>query len=154
MKRFIGVLLTSMLLLTIGSIWLYHTYETRVGSVGPIFLPPIKRQGNVTSITEVTIYTPTSSLVEASCDGNGVVKIHDAITGKLIDEERVSGHARYQFVLPKEGDYIVVNNGSDKLVCSFRFIKNYPTKTVQNSVYSMGTLFSLLLAILIWRWKE
>ncbi len=152
--RFWGALLSAMLLLTIGSLWVYSSYENHVGSAGPFFLRPIERQGNVTNMIMVTMYTPTSSLVEASCDGNGVVEVHDVITGEMVDNHTVSGHARYQFVLPHEGDYLVINNGTAKLTCSFRFIKNYPTKDVQNAVYGLGTVFALLLALVIWRWRK
>jgi len=152
--RFWGALLSAMLLLTIGSLWVYSSYENHVSSAGPFFLPPVERKGNVTEITEITLHTPTSSLVEASCDGNGVVEVYDVITGEMVDNHTVSGHARYQFVLPHEGDYLVINNGTAKLTCSFRFIKNYPTKDVQNAVYGLGTVFALLLALVIWRWRK
>ncbi len=139
-------------MLTMGSLWIYYAYETKVGSVGPVFLPPGGKQGNITSITTVQVYTPTSSLVEASCNGNGVVEVYDIITGELVDKHTVYGHAGYQFVLPREGDYLIINNGTDKLTCSLRFIKNYPTKEVQNSLYISGSSFALLLALVVWRW--
>jgi len=150
--RFWAALLTAMLMLSIGSLWVYSSYEDRVGSVGPVFLSPVEHQGNVTSISTVTAYTPTSSLVEASCNGNGIVEVYDIITGERIDRHAVYGHAKYQFVLPREGDYLIINNGTEKVTCSFRFIKNYPTKEVQNAVYVSGSAFALLLALVIWRW--
>ncbi len=147
-------MLLGLLILTIGSLWIYSTYETKVGSVGPVFLQPIGKQGNVTDIAMVTFYTPTSSLVEASCNGNGVVEVHDAITGKLVNRESIYGHLTYQFVLPREGDYLVMNNGTGKLTCAFRFVRNYPTKDVQDAIYGLGTVFSLLLAVVVWRWRK
>jgi len=152
--RFWGALLSAMLLLAIGSLWVYSSYEDRVGSAGPFFLHPVERQGNVTYMPYVHIHTPTSSLVEASCDGSGVVEAYDVITGEVVDNHTVSGHARYQFVLPREGDYLVINNGTSKLTCSFRFIKNYPTEAVQNSIYISGSAFALLLALVVWRWSK
>lgn len=154
MRRFLTVLLLGLLILTIGSIGIYHSYENKVGSVGPVFLQPIERQGNVTDMMMVTMYTPTSSLVEASCNGNGVVEVYDIITGKLVSRENIYGHLTYQFVLPREGDYLVLNNGTGKLTCAFRFIKNYPTKDVQDAIYGLGTVFALLLALVIWRWRK
>ncbi|CAD5244321.1 hypothetical protein [Thermococcus camini] len=150
--RFWGALLSAMLLLTIGSLWVYSSYENQVGSIGPVFLQPVERQGNFTSLSTVKAHTPTSSLVEASCNGNGVVEVYDVITGEQVDKHAVYGHAKYQFILPGEGDYLIINNGTDKLTCSFRFIKNYPTKEVQNSLYISGSFFAILLAFIVWRW--
>ncbi|MCD6373037.1 MAG: hypothetical protein J7L37_05775 [Thermococcus sp.] len=152
--RFWGALLSAMLLLTIGSLWVYSSYENHVDSAGPFFLQLGGRQGNVTGMTEITLHTPTSSLVEASCDGSGVVEVYDVITGEMVDNHTVSGHDRYQFVLPREGDYLVINNGTSKLTCSFRFIKNYPTEAVQNSLYISGSAFALLLTFVVWRWSK
>jgi len=152
--RFWAVLLSAMLFLTISSLWIYNSYENKVGSIGPLFLQPVEHQENFTSLSTVTAHTPTSSLVEASCSGNGVVEVYDLITGERIDRHAVYGHARYQFVLPHEGDYLIINNGTDKLTCSFRFTKNYPTKAVQNSLYISGSLFALLLAFVVWRWRK
>ncbi|NJE53734.1 hypothetical protein [Thermococcus sp. 21S9] len=152
--RFWAALLSAMLLLTIGSLWVYDSYENEVGSIGPLFLQPVGHQGNVTSLSTVTVHTPTSSLIGASCSGNGVVEVYDIITGELVDKHTVYGHAGYQFVLPHEGDYLIINNGTDKLTCSLRFIKNYPTKEVQNSLYISGSAFALLLALVVWRWKR
>ena len=112
-----------MLLLTIGSLWVYSSYENHIGSIGPVFLQPVEHQGNVTDITSITAHTPTSSLVEASCNGNGIVEVYDIITGEQIDRHTVYGHAKYQFILPREGDYLIINNGTEQLTCSFRFIK-------------------------------
>jgi len=150
--RFWAALLSAMLMLTIGSLWVYSSYENQVGSIGPVFLQPVERQGNVTSLSTVTANTPTSSLVEASCNGNGIVEVYDVITGEQVDKHAVYGHARYQFILPHEGDYLIINNGTDKLTCSFRFIKNYPTKPVQNALYISGSAFAILLAFIVWRW--
>jgi len=152
--RFWAALLSAMLLLTIGSIWVYDSYENEVGSVGPLFLQPVEHRENVTSLSTVTVHTPTSSLVEASCNGNGVVEVYDVLAGNIVSRESVYEHLTYQFVLPHEGDYLIVNNGTGKLRCSFRFIKNYPTKDVQNAIYGLGTVFALLLALVIWRWRK
>jgi len=152
--RFWAALLSAMLLLTIGSLWVYDSYENEAGSVGPLFLQPVEHQENVTSLSTITVHTPTSSLVEASCSGNGVVEVYDIITGELVDKHTVYGHAGYQLVLPHEGDYLIINNGTDKLTCSLRFIKNYPTKEVQNSLYISGSAFALLLTFVVWRWKR
>ncbi|ASJ09299.1 hypothetical protein A3L11_08680 [Thermococcus siculi] len=152
--RFWAALLAAMLMLTVGSLWVYHSYESEVGSVGPVLLSPVEHQENVTSLSTVTAHTPTSSLVEASCNGNGIVEVYDVITGKLVDRHAVYGHAKYQLVLPREGDYLILNNGTDKVTCSFRFIKNYPTKEVQNALYISGSVFALLLAFVVWRWAK
>lgn len=152
--RFWVALLAAMLMLTAGSLWVYSSYEDRVGSIGPVFLSPVEHQGNVTSMDYVTAHTPTSSLVEASCNGNGMVEVYDIITGKQIDRHAVYGHAKYQFVIPREGDYLIINNGTDRLTCSFRFIKNYPTKEVQDALYISGSVFALLLALVVWRWAR
>lgn len=153
MRRFFLSLLLGLLILTLGSLWVYHSYENKVSSVGPVFLQPIEKRGNITNVVTVRIYTPTSSLVEASCNGEGVVEIYDVITGELVSRKSVYGHLTYRFVLPHEGDYLVLNNGTGKLTCSFRFLKNYPTRDVQNAIYGLGTVFALLLAILVWRWE-
>ena len=150
--RFWAALLAAMLMLSIGFLWVYSSYEDRVGSVGPVFLSPMEQQGNVTSISTVTAHTPTSSLVEASCNGNGIVEVYDVITGKLMDRHPIYDHARYQFLLPREGDYLIINNGTEKVTCSFRFIRNYPTEEVQNTIYVSGSAFALLLALVVWRW--
>jgi hypothetical protein len=152
--RFWVALLSAMLILTVGSLWVYSSYEDQVGSIGPLFLPPVEHQGNTTSINYVIAHTPTSSLVKASCSGNGVVEVHDVITGEMVDKHAVYGHARYQFVLPREGDYLVINNGTERLTCSFRFVKNYPTRAVQNALYLSGSAFALLLAFIVWRWAR
>ncbi|WP_010478684.1 hypothetical protein [Thermococcus zilligii] len=150
--RFWAALLTAMLMLSIGSLWVYHSYENKTGSVGPVFLT-MSRGENLTNLVQVSAYTPTSSLVEASCYGNGSVEVYDILTGKLIDRHPVHGHAKYQLVLPHEGDYLIINNGTEvKATCSFRFLKNYPTKEVQNAVYLSGSVFALLLAFIVWRW--
>ncbi len=154
MKRFIAVLLLGMLILTLGSLWAYSSYEDRVGSIGPVFLQPVEHQRNVTSLSTITAHTPTRSLIETSCNGNGVVEVYDVITGGLVNRENIYGHLTYQFVLPHEGDYLIINNGTGRLTCSFRFIKNYPTKAVQNAVYGLGTVFALLLALITWRWQK
>lgn len=150
--RFWAALLAAMLMLTVGSLWVYSSYEDRIGSAGPAFLTTSK-EGNRTDMSQVTIYTPTSSLVNVSCNGNGIVEVYDIITGKLVDRHTVYGHARYQIVLPREGgDYLVINNHTDEVSCSFRFVKNYPTREVQNALYVSGSIFALLLALIIWRW--
>jgi len=151
--RFWAALLSAMLLLTISSLWVYDSYENEVGSVGPLFLQPVEHQENVIRLSTITVHTPTSSLVEASCNGEGVVEVYDVITGELVSRKSVYGHLTYQFVLPHEGDYLIINNGTDKLTCSLRFIKNYPTKEVQNSLYISGSAFALLLALVVWRWE-
>ncbi|WP_099211198.1 hypothetical protein [Thermococcus henrietii] len=152
--RFWAVLLSAMLMLTIGSLWVYNPYEDEVGSIGPVFLQPTEHRGNVTSLSTVTVHTPTSSLVEASCSGNGVIVVYDVLTGNLVSRESVYEHLTYQFVLPHEGDYLIVNNGTGKLTCALRFIKNYPTKEVQNTLYLSGSAFALLLSLVVWRWRE
>ena len=152
--RFWAALLSAMLLLTIGSLGVYDSYENKVGSIGPLFLQPVKHQGNFTSLSTITVHTPTSSLVEASCSGNGVVEVYDVLTGNLVSRKSVYEHLTYQFVLPHEGDYLIINNGTDKLTCSLRFIKNYPTREVQNALYLGGSVFALLLALVVWRWKR
>lgn len=154
--RFWAALLSAMLLLTIGSIWINSNYEDHAGSVGPVFLQPVERNGNATGMMLLDAHTPpTSSLVEASCTGNGLVEVHETITGDKIDGHTVSGHLKYQFVLPREGDYIVFNNGTGKVTCAFRFIKNYPpTKAVQDSLYASGSACALLLALVVWRWGK
>ncbi|WP_267886230.1 hypothetical protein [Thermococcus piezophilus] len=40
------------------------------------------------------------------------------------------------------------------MTCSFRFIKNYPTKEVQDALYISGSVFALLLALVVWRWAR
>ncbi len=151
--RFWAALLAAMLMLSIGSLWAYQSYENKVGSVGPAFLS-MSRGGNITSLSVITAYTPTSSLVEASCSGNGVVEVYDILNGKLIEGHTIRGHARYQFVLPHEGDYLIINNDTGKVTCSFRFVRNYPTRKVQNAVYLSGSAFALLLALVVWRWVK
>ena len=151
--RFWAALLTAMLMLSIGFLWVYSSYEDRVGSVGPVFLQHGRGNGSI-SFTVVTAYTPTSSLVEASCNGNGTIEVYDVLTGKLIDGHPVHGHAKYQLVLPHEGDYLIITNATSKAkaTCSFRFVKNYPTREVQNVIYLSGSAFAILLAFVVWRW--
>jgi len=151
MRRFTAALLLGMLILAIGSIWVYHNYEKKIGSVGPVFLQPCKHYGYC---EELEMYTPTRSLVEASCTGTGNLEVYSFMTGRLVSNKSVYGHFAYQFVLPHEGEYMVANTGNGNLTCAFRFVRNYPTRGVQNAVYGSGTAFAILLALLLWRWRR
>jgi len=151
MRRFVVAMLMGMLVLTVGSIWVYHGYESKIGAVGPVYLHPSE---NNSYVEEVSVYTPTSSLVNASCTGTGLLDVYDVTTGELVSNESIYGHFVYQFVLPHEGDYLMLNTGSGNLSCAFRFVRNYPTKQVQNAVYGSGTAFALLLAFVLWRWRK
>ena len=151
--KFWAALLSALLILSISSIVIYHSYEDTVDSTTPLYLYLNKRTNDTASYNWGSIKLPTRALVQVSCNGEGNLVIYDGITGKAVDNRSIFGHAEYQFIIPHEGEYNAVNSKMDTtLVCSFRVIRNYPTKEVQNALYISGSALALLLALIVWRW--
>lgn len=98
------------------------------------------------------IYIFMSLFVNVFCNGNGIVEVYDIIIGKLVDRYIVYGYVRYQIVFLREGDYLVINNYIDEVLCLFCFVKNYLIREVQNVFYVSGLIFVLFFVFIIWRW--
>ncbi|MFA4646804.1 hypothetical protein P8X24_06025 [Pyrococcus kukulkanii] len=150
--RLLTAIITFFLLLPAAMVIQYYEYSREIKSVGPYPLLPSGKEGG----HSITFSTPTQSLAEIECTGgSGSLEIVDIFSGEIVFSALIHGQISEELVIPHEGSYYVAYFGNGSLSCVIRFKENYPTESVQNAIYTTGTVSALVLAILLWRrWRR
>ncbi|ALV62983.1 hypothetical protein ADU37_CDS12840 [Thermococcus sp. 2319x1] len=100
---------------------------------------------------------PSSMLVEITCFSQNnaffEVKVIDPETEEELNSIRSYGTAKEVLFIPHSGPYYFSYEGSMPS-CTLKSIKILPSREILKLEYSLGTLFALLLSLLIWREKN
>ncbi|NJF25495.1 hypothetical protein [Thermococcus sp. Bubb.Bath] len=99
--------------------------------------------------------SPGWALLNLTCNGRiGRVVVTDDITGKTLLNASVHGHGQFVVVLPHAGDYSDYGDGSNtSITCTDQLWSPYATKRVQETSYLGSSMFFLLFALAVWRWR-
>ncbi|NJE55035.1 hypothetical protein [Thermococcus sp. 21S9] len=95
--------------------------------------------------------SPGWAVLNLTCNGkSGRVVVEDDVTGRVLLNSTVLGHAQFEIVLPHAGDYSIYgSNSNESLVCTDQVWKPYATTTVQDVSYLGSSAMFLLFVILL-----
>ncbi|WP_297074143.1 hypothetical protein [Thermococcus sp.] len=123
----------------------YREFSGTEHFIGPHSLTP----STPTRLSYVDFYFPSKALAEITCtSGSGEVYIVDSLKKEPLANFSFVGMFSAEFVVPHEGNYAVVYNGSGETQCLIRFKRPYPTRRVQDAYLLTGIFGSILFAVL------
>jgi hypothetical protein len=153
MRRFVLGILLAILLSSLIILAVYPLNSAGKISTFPASIT-LNENGSYSSYSNLQLHFPAWAVVNITCgNGEGDLYVYNAFTQEVVFETNFSGSIRATFSIPKEGTYIVGFRSNGSATCSLVATRFHAPEKVQARLSFLGISSSLLLSLLLWRWK-
>jgi len=146
------LIMTILIALLMSSFGVMAAYSIK--SDVEINTPPVALKSTKSGEYDLFVfYVPGWMRAKLTCSGGtGVVYIKSVFKNLIIFKAKMSQQLTVEFPIPYEGDYLLQFSGSGMPTCAILMRDLYPSKRVQDALYGIGILLSIILSILLVRW--